>query len=116
MWLRHDGKAMSEEDWKTPYTRALEMLIAGRGLDEVTEEGEPVTDDDLLLLINGGHEALDFGLPNIEQRAAPWKLLVDTNDDDAEETVQVAGTTRLEGRSLRLFHRPASGDRLTLTP
>ena len=116
MWLRHDGRAMSGEDWKTPYTRALGMLIAGRGLDEVTEEGEPVTDDDLLLLINGGHEALEFAMPSIEQRAANWTLLVDTNDDDAQETAQVDGRTTLEGRSLRLFGRPASGDRLTFTP
>jgi isoamylase len=115
MWVRHDGRPMSEEDWKTSYTRALGMVIAGRGLDEVHEDGEPVMDDDLLLLINGGHESLDFKMPNVELGAADWVLLLDTNDDDAAETVKVDGGTHLEARSLRLFHRPASGERLTLT-
>ncbi|MCL2450724.1 MAG: glycogen debranching enzyme GlgX, partial [Polyangiaceae bacterium] len=118
MWLRNDGKAMTEVDWKTSYTRALGMLIAGRGLDEVDEAGEPITDDDLLLLINGGHEPLDFAMPSIEQRAASWSLLVDTDDDRAAVTVTVTvgAKTRLAGRSLRLYCRPASGDRLSLTP
>jgi glycogen operon protein len=116
MWLRHDGKAMTEVDWKTPYTRALGMLIAGRGLDEVDEAGEPITDDDLLLLVNAGHEPLDFAMPSIEQLAASWSLLVATDDDRAEETVVVSGKARLTARSLRLYHRSASGERLTLTP
>ena len=41
-------------------------------------------------------------------------LLVDTNDDAATESVPPDGQTHLEGRSLRLFHRPARGDRLSV--
>jgi isoamylase len=114
MWIRNDGKQMSEEDWKTPYTRALGMEIAGNGLDEVNDLGEPVTDDDLLLLINAGHEPIDFAMPNMERSADDWELLLDTSDDHAAETVKVDGKTRLEGRSLRLFHRRATGERLTM--
>jgi glycogen operon protein len=116
MWLRNDGRAMTEIDWKTSYTRALAMLIAGRGLDEVDEAGEAIVDDDLLLLINGGHEALDFAMPIFEQPAANWTMVVDTDDDHGQETVLVSGKTRLAARSLRLYRRPASGERLTLTP
>ena len=115
MWIRNDGKQMSEEDWKTPYTRALGMEIAGNGLDEVNHLGEPVTDDDLLLIINAGHEPIDFAMPDVERSADDWELLLDTNDDHVEETVKVDGKTRLEGRSLRLFHRRATGDRLTMS-
>ena len=114
MWFRHDGQPMSDEDWKTSYTRALGMEIAGKGLDEIDGGGDPVTDDDLLLLINGGHEAIDFAMPNVEHAAADWELLLDTNDDSATETVRVDGRTHLEGRSLRLFRRKAAGDRLTI--
>jgi glycogen operon protein len=115
LWLRHDGESMSEEDWKTPYTRALGMEIAGNGLDDVDENGEPLKDDDLLLLINAGHEPLDFDMPNVEKSAADWELLVDTNDDSARETVKVDGVTRLEARSLKLFRRESVGERLTMT-
>jgi glycogen operon protein len=113
MWLRYDGKPMSEEDWKTPYTRALGMFIGGRGLDEIDDEGNPVTDDDLLLLINGGHEPMDFDMPGVEKDAPEWELLLDTNDDAATERVPFDGRTHLEARSLRLFRRDATGERLT---
>jgi glycogen operon protein len=111
LWVRNDGQVMSEEDWNTPYTRALGMLIAGNGLDELDDAGEPLRDDDLLLLVNGGHEALDFTMPNAQPGALPWTLLVDSNDDHASETLPVDGRTRLEARSLRLYRRPASGER-----
>jgi glycogen operon protein len=119
VWLRHDGEAMNEEDWRTPYTRALGMLIAGNGLDEVDERGVRLTDDDLLLLVNGGHEGLDFAMPNLVPDAANWTLLVDTNaagPDGAppDERVPADGKTHLVARSLRLFARPASGGRPTV--
>jgi glycogen operon protein len=111
LWIRNDGQPMSEEDWKTPFTRALGMLIAGNGLDEVNELGEVLTDDDLFLVVNGGHEALDFVMPSIEQGAEDWTLLVDTNDDEAKGRVPFDGRVRLEARSLRLYRRRASGQR-----
>ena len=113
-WVRHDGELMTEEDWKAPHTRALGMFIAGNGVDEVNERGEPLTDDDLLLLVNAWHEPLDFTMPKLVQGSDAWSLLVDTNDDHAEESVQIDGGTRLEGRSVRLFARPAIGERATM--
>jgi glycogen operon protein len=115
LWIRNDGHPMSEEDWKAPITRALGMLIAGNGLDEVNERGDVLSDDDLFLVINGGHEALDFAMPNIEQGAEDWMLLVDTNDDDAKGQVPFDGRTRLEARSLRLYRRRASGQRNSMS-
>jgi glycogen operon protein len=91
------------------------MLIAGNGLDEVNERGDVLSDDDLFLVINGGHEALDFAMPNIEQGAEDWMLLVDTNDDDAKGQVPFDGRTRLEARSLRLYRRRASGQRNSMS-
>jgi glycogen operon protein len=115
MWIRNDGHVMSDEDWKTAHTRALGMVIAGNGLDETGETGDRITDDDLLLVINGGHEALDFSMPNVEQGADDWELILDTNDDGAKESIATGGKTHLEARSLRLFRRPASGQRLSET-
>ena len=110
MFLRNDGQPMGEDDWKTPFTRAVSMLLAGSGLDDVDENGEILQDDDLLLLINGNHEYIDFKMPAVERGAEDWQLLLDTNDDNAYERVKVDGTTKLEGRSLKLFWRPPSGE------
>ncbi|HEX4338796.1 MAG TPA: glycogen debranching protein GlgX [Polyangiaceae bacterium] len=114
VWVRHDGKGMTDDDWSSSDTRALGMVIAGNGLDEVNEMGEPLTDDDLLLLVNAGHEPLEFTMPEAVQGPERWTLLVDTNDDHSTETVPMDGMTPLEARSLKLFHRPPSGERRTM--
>jgi isoamylase len=116
MWFRHDGQPMSEQDWGTAYTRAIQLMVAGLGLDTTDEAGAPIVDDDLLLLINGGHESLDFQMPGLEGDAADWELLLDTSDDGATESVPTQGKTHLEGRALRLFRRDARGDRLSSPP
>jgi glycogen operon protein len=107
---------MSEQDWGTAYTRAIQLMVAGLGLDTSDENGTPIVDDDLLILVNAGHESLDFGMPGLESDAADWELLLDTNDDDARESVQTRGKTHLEARSLKLFRRAARGDRLSSLP
>ena len=94
---------MSEQDWGTSYTRAIQLMVAGLGLDTTDEDGTAIVDDDMLLLINGGHESLDFDMPGLEGEAANWELLLDTNDDGATESVHTRGKTHLEARSLRLF-------------
>ena len=116
MWFRHDGEAMSEQDWGTSYTRAIQLMVAGLGLDTTDDEGKPIVDDDMLLLINAGHESLDFHMPGLEGDADDWQLLLDTNEDGATESVPTGGKTHLEGRSLRLFRRDARGDRFSSLP
>ncbi|MDB4943953.1 MAG: hypothetical protein JWP97_3487 [Labilithrix sp.] len=110
LWFRYDGQPMTEEDWNAPITRAMTMELSGVGLDDVDENGNVLHDDDLLLVINAGHDPLDVTMPNLEQNADPWELLLDTNEDDATETVPVDGQTHLEGRSLKLFRRPSVGE------
>jgi hypothetical protein len=61
----------------------------------------------MLLLVHGGHEPLDFVLPPIGSGGGPWKLLLDTADDAADETAGDRAT--LTGRSLRLYGRTACG-------
>ena len=61
------------------------------------------------LLINGGHEPLDFTMPDVRDKAKGWELLLDTNDDAGQESVAADGKTHLESRSLKLFRRDAGG-------
>jgi glycogen operon protein len=107
---------MTEEDWHTVYTRALQMQVAGLGVDEVDEFGNPIVDDDLLLVINGGHESLEFTSPATDLTAEDWTLLVDTNADDAAETLPPSTKNRMEARSLKLYRRKAYGPRITVIP
>jgi glycogen operon protein len=93
-WLAPEGRAMSEADWTRPETRTLGMLLLGKRLAERDDRGAPVEDDDLLLLLNAGDEAVDFALPG-----EGWRLLVDT----AAPQRLVTNPYALEARTLALL-------------
>ncbi|HEY3496620.1 MAG TPA: glycogen debranching protein GlgX, partial [Polyangiaceae bacterium] len=103
LWFGPDGAPMSEADWKNPESRALAMFLAGRGVDDVDEAGRPLVDDNLLLLVNSGFEPARFVVPELESSTEPWQLLVNTEDDHAEETVLPGQMTALAARSLKLY-------------
>ncbi len=116
MWLRHDGEAMTDSDWGDPNTASLAMFLSGRGLDMFDDDGNVVLDDDLLVVVNGSHVALDWVLPALVIGADAWELLLDTGADDVKEHVEAGGTTRMEGRTLKLFRRTLPEERATLAP
>jgi isoamylase len=95
-WLTPDGREMKDEDWKLPFARCLGVLMIGQRLAERDERGNPVLDDDLLLLLNAHHEPIDFALPG-----EGWEPVLST----AEGFVRGAGYS-LQGRSLALLVRP----------
>jgi glycogen operon protein len=105
MWFRHDGQPMTDEDWDNPITQSLGMFLAGQGVDDVDDEGHPIKDDNLLLVLNAGPAGIDFTLP---AGARGGELLVDTADDQASEQVASDGKTHLYGRSLKLFRCPTA--------
>lgn len=66
-WYRTDGEPMTIESWHDPYTRCVQML----------RSGAPVGDDDLLVLINGALDQVDFTLP--QGRGTDFHLVWDSN-------------------------------------
>jgi glycogen operon protein len=93
-WLTPAGQPMTQAQWTDPATRTLGMLLLGQRLAERDDQGRPVEDDDLLLLLNAGEAAVDFALPG-----EGWKLLVDT----AAPQRLVTNPYALEGRTLVLL-------------
>lgn len=109
MWFNFDAREMNDGDWNTPWAKSLMVFLAGKGLDSADERGEPIEDDDLIVLVHGGHESLDFTLPDVGTGGGPWELLIDTADDAAARTLNPGERARLEGRSLQLLRRSSSG-------
>jgi glycogen operon protein len=106
MWYRHDGVEMSDSDWANPATASVGLFLAGRGIDDIDEQGHPLVDDDFFLVLNGSEIALPFVLPpasTASKDEAVWRLLVDTNDDAAEALVRQGQHTEVVPRSLKLF-------------
>lgn len=81
-WLRPDGREKADKDWAVPYARFLSFLLSGEaGSYFLTPQGEPEPDDNFLVMLNAGDEAVSCSLPNgagIRQ----WRLIVDTVADD----------------------------------
>jgi isoamylase len=77
MWLRRDGKEMSEEDWAAPDPHVLGMLLYGRATDDVDERGRPTFGDTLLVLMNGGAHTRYVNLPEMETPGR-WQIILNT--------------------------------------
>jgi len=82
------------------------MFLAGRGIDDVDDDGRPIVDDDLVLAINASHHDISLTLPLV-QSAEQWQLLLDTNEDEREARFRAGATLKLRARSLMLFGSPS---------
>ncbi len=77
LWLRPDGKEMTDEEWGQASARCLGVLLAGEGLKETDERGQPLGDQSFLMLMNSGHEPAQFALPTLPSKTE-WVTLIDT--------------------------------------
>lgn len=66
-WFKADGSPMDAGSWHNPHERAVTML----------RSGEPMGDDDLLVVINGSLERVDVTLP--AGRGRQWRLAWDSS-------------------------------------
>ncbi|MGE3456020.1 MAG: malto-oligosyltrehalose synthase, partial [Kofleriaceae bacterium] len=110
-WFRHDGSHMTEADWANPSTASLGMFLSGSGADSHDEQGRPIVDDDLIVLINASAVDLGFVLPPFGERGQTqaWELQLDTYADDARERVTPGAATVLHARSVKVFSRRTLG-------
>ena len=77
------------------------MFLSGTGIDDIDEEGKPLEDDNLLLILNSSSHDIEFVLP---QCNADWECLVDTISPEAPNEIQFSGQkTFVHSRSLKLF-------------
>lgn len=107
LWFRADGQPIAQSDWQGSTTQTFAMFLAGRGIDDTDEDGRPLVDDNLLLLINAASSDSNCLIPSIDAVREPWQLLLDTHDDHAEEVVAAGESITLLGRSMKLFRSNA---------
>ncbi len=93
-WLTPAGQEMTDEDWQTPYARAMMVFLNGDALTEPGPRGERVRDDSFLLLLSADHEPLAFTLPG-PKFGERWQVMLDTGAADG----QVDGAGRPQVRA-----------------
>jgi isoamylase len=111
LWLRPDGREMSDEEWHQEHARTLGMFLSGEAVDELDEKARPVKDENFLVMMNAHHEEIPFLLPTAASGML-WIVLLDTSCQiEGGGNVQYdAGTTYpLQARSLALLVRRQRG-------
>jgi glycogen operon protein len=108
LWLNPDGGEMTDAEWSQSFARCLGAYLSGRGLAERDVRGQPVTDDDVLLLLNAHIDVIPFRLPAF-CATLEWTVAIDTGRMESAPSVSTFGAGAgypLEGRSLALLTCP----------
>jgi glycogen operon protein len=77
-WLDADASELTSEEWEGRSAGCLGVCMTGAGLVETGPRGQPVRDDDFLLLLNAGEDDVDFRLPEIGD-IGHWTVCFDTD-------------------------------------
>jgi glycogen operon protein len=86
------------------------MYLPGIALTGDDRRGQPLFDDDFLLLFNAHHEDMDFRIPPIG--SAPWQVAIDTSmaSGTPDAAALAPGDTyTMKCRAMAVFTRPAHG-------
>lgn len=111
VWLNPDGEEMSDAQWQQSFARCLGMMLSGQVLSERDQYGQPLKDDDFLLLFNAHHEDVSFVLPWSNQRI---EVVLDTGIPSPPATNWRHATHQpypLQGRSLVVLRHAKDGNK-----
>ncbi len=109
LWLKPDGQEMSPAEWEQDFARCLGMYLSGAAIAGVDPKGQPIRDDDMLVLFNAHHEDVAFQVPAIA--GDPWLPVLDTWDPHGAplgQPLQPPQAYPLRARSLALLRRKAT--------
>ena len=77
-YLTPEGGEMTTDDFNNPHTHCLALFIDGLRVEEQTEDGQDVGDEQLIWILNAYWGDIEFMLPKIGRKHAQWEVVVDT--------------------------------------
>jgi len=107
------GDPMTDADWRDAGARSVALVLAGSVDPELDDQGEPMLDDDIAVLVNAWWEPLDFVLPaeggvagaGDAAGVGSWTVLSDSYQPANRGTVVRAQPVRVGPRSLVVLNR-----------
>jgi glycogen operon protein len=104
-WFEPSGREMTDEAWNSGFVRSFGVQCAGHLLGELSDRGEPIKDDNFLMLFNAHTEPLPFSL-SATAGDGDWELVFDTADPDKEGDLAAPSSTYLvRDRSVVVFKK-----------
>ncbi|WP_280153930.1 glycogen debranching protein GlgX [Piscinibacter sp. XHJ-5] len=106
LWLKPDGSEMTSQEWEHAHARRLGMYLAGAAIDDVGTRGQPVFDDDFLIMFNADADDVPFTIPDIAGEA--WQPVLDTFESGppAPRELRAGEAYDVRSRSLVVLQRP----------
>lgn len=86
-YLRPEGGEMTDNDLNNPDTHCLGLFIDGVRINEQTEDGQDIGDEQLLWILNAYWEDISFMLPKLEGKRSSWQIIIDTNTGQIQPDV-----------------------------
>ena len=101
MWLRADAQEMTDKDWNSSWIKCIGLFLSGEGTGEVDENGDPVIDSSLILIMNSHHENVSFKLPDFLP-VNEWHIDINTTatNSNAEQIFRKGESIQIGNRSL----------------
>jgi glycogen operon protein len=94
---------MTQRDWTNLEIRVLGVFLNGKELQSRDRSGNPVVDDDFVLLFNSSGDPVAFTLPP-RRFGRRWERVLDTFEPDAEPSLFPArGLVPVEGLSVAVL-------------
>jgi glycogen operon protein len=108
VWYTPDGNAMTAADWQSPSRKSVTVYVDGTIAPDLDEHGQPLLDDDVLILVNGSPRPVTFTIPQTGKRCS-WHAELDSFDLPAEPaSPQPAGASDTTGAHMASPAGPAS--------
>jgi glycogen operon protein len=101
LWLRPDGKEMTDAEWGNPECRVIGVLLDGHAITETDARGGAIVGDSLLIVLNASADEVPFVLP--KRRGSSWERVVDTADPESAPRKVAAASWDVQRRSAIVF-------------
>jgi glycogen operon protein len=102
-WYGTDGNEISDEAWGETWNKSIGLLLNGKTLGVMDDEGAPVVDDSFLILVNASDQGVEYVLPK-PPGETPWHQVLDTeNIDDPFSEASVEDKVIVGGRAVRVY-------------
>ena len=102
-WLAHTGKELTDDEWNSGCVDAIGIRLYGESIDEVDNQGQPISGDTLLILLSNQPDAIAFSMPR-HKPSERWVPVFDTSrETTADEVYAVDDTYLLDGRSVAVL-------------
>jgi isoamylase len=102
-WYGTDGNELSDQAWGEAWNRSIALMLNGKTLGVMDEEGAPVVDDSFLILVNASDQGVEYVLPKPAAKT-PWHQVLDTeNIEDPFHEATVEDKVIVGGRAVRVY-------------